>query len=247
MSAALSAASEPLASLVGQRASATLTPKPRLASRTGGAEHPGDRRHHKGVLPLLEPPCPTCSSRPAHRQQHSGLWACRGTTLAMASLPKPPHNGPCEHGPCTSKAHSLLLSSSLRPSVLLPAPGGAGTPRLPHAYAGDRQCRHPAPAPNEQLTFNPFDSRDPHFQGGMSGKLDGRTGKGLQPLHASVCKGSPSLHGTVLLPMGSSRLSSPSSSRTAELAACQDRLHQPQTAGGLGKPPDSTWQHGMGL
>lgn len=60
MSAALSAASEPLASLVGQRASATLTPKPRLASRTGGAEHPaaGGQEASQGGSPTPGAPVP---------------------------------------------------------------------------------------------------------------------------------------------------------------------------------------------
>lgn len=112
----MSAASEPLARLAGQSASATLTPKPRLTSRTGTAEHPaaGGQEASQGGSPNAGTPVPTCSSRPIHGQRHGGFWACRSTTPPTASLPKPPHNGPCEHGPCTSKAHSPLLSSSLR-------------------------------------------------------------------------------------------------------------------------------------
>lgn len=191
----------------------------------------GDSGHHKGDPPSLEPPCPTCSSRPTHGQRHSGLRACHSTPPPMASVPKSAHNGPCEHGPCTSKAHSRLLSSSQRPSVLLPAPGSARTPRL-HilcwGQTGQASCTATQPASDIQ----PLEWQRSAFPGSNAWKLSGRV---AFMLHNA--KRAPALVGQSCSP----------SSRTAEQAACQDRPTSQTTSQVDCRRPWTTRQHGMGL
>lgn len=124
-SAALSAASESLASLAGQRASVTLTPKPRPASRAGTAKsrQPGDRRHHKGRFPQsLSPRAPPAAPAPhtASGTVGSGPVTARGWQWHHCQ--NHPTMGPVNTAPAPAKhiplcwAHANALGAAAGPT-----------------------------------------------------------------------------------------------------------------------------------
>lgn len=105
MSAALSAASKPLASLAGQRASTTLTPKPRLSSRTV-AEHLAagvQEASQGGVPPNLEPRAPPAAPTPHMASGRAGAGPAAARCCPWHHCQNHPTMGPASTAPAPAK------------------------------------------------------------------------------------------------------------------------------------------------
>ena len=159
-----------------------LTPKPRLSSLTGAAEHPVAMGQEAPVtLPtLVKPPRPTCGSPhpllPMEKRALAALPSAQGLPRHAAVhdiiAKTTPTMGPVSAAPLApSKAHSPLLSSSHRPSGA--GPGSSRDTVAPACLCRGRWKR-PVPLLNAAVEVQCPRLQSSAFRGRNEWKLGGR-------------------------------------------------------------------------
>lgn len=245
MSAALSTASEPLTSLAGQRASTTLTPKPRLVSRAGAAKHlaAGGQEALQGHSPSPGTPMP-------YLQLPPHLWPAAQRALGLPAQYRPWHHcqnhptmGPVSMAPAPAKhiphcwAHPNAPRWCYRPQEWL-AHWGSHRPVLGTDSAAILHQQRTSRWHSTPWMAEIHVSREEWVEAGWQSNQPSCFTMQREPKPAWDNSAPHGLKSSQQHPT----LQDSTAGSTPRLAASIS-----QTAGGLGKPLDSSWQHRMGL